>query len=84
MLNFSIINNKDTFKPFCLDGKALIRKEHTMVELKFDCKETEDYYWKMRKNLGIGRPSKWNNPEKIITMEDVEKYVKDAKNILSC
>ncbi|MBR0545837.1 MAG: hypothetical protein IIW99_06440 [Treponema sp.] len=55
-----------------------------MVELKFDCKETEDYYWKMRKNLGIGRPAKWNNPEKIITMADVEKYVKDAKNILSC
>ena len=62
----------------------LCRKENPMVELKFDCKETEDYYWKMRKNLGIGRPAKWNNPEKIITMADVEKYVKDAKNILSC
>lgn len=60
------------------------KKENTMVELKFDCKETEDYYWKMRKNLGVGRPAKWNNPEKIITMADVEKYVKDAKNILSC
>ena len=55
-----------------------------MVELKFDCKETEDYHWEMRKKLGVGRPSKWNNPEKIITMRDVEKYVKDAKNILSC
>ena len=38
-----------------------------MVELKFDCKETEDYYWKMRKKLGVGRPAKWNNSEKIIT-----------------
>ena len=38
-----------------------------MVELKFDCKETEDYYWEMRKKLGVGRPSKWNNTEKIIT-----------------
>ena len=26
-----------------------------MVELKFDCKETEDYYWKMRKNLEIDK-----------------------------
>ena len=55
-----------------------------MVELKFDCKETEEYYWEMRKKLGVGRPAKWNNPEKIITMKDIEKYVKDAKNILSC
>ena len=55
-----------------------------MIELKFDSKETEDYYWKMRRNLGIGRPAEWNSHDKIITMEDVEKYVKDAKNILSC
>ena len=55
-----------------------------MVELKFDSKETEDYYWKMRRNLGIGRPAEWNSHDKIITMEDVEEYVKDAKNILSC
>ena len=29
-----------------------------MVELKFDCKETENYYWEMRKKLGVGRQSK--------------------------
>lgn len=55
-----------------------------MVELKFDCKETEDYYWKVRKNLGIGTPSKWHDKDKVITMEDVERYIKDAKSILSC
>ena len=55
-----------------------------MAELKFDCKETEDYYWKMRKTLGIGTPSKWNSKDKVITMTDVEKYVKDARSILSC
>lgn len=55
-----------------------------MVELNFDSEETENYYWKMRKNLGVGRPSKWNSKDKIITMEDVEQYVKDAKSILSC
>ena len=60
------------------------KKGALMIELKFDCKETEDYYWKMRRKLGVGRPSEWNRPDKIITMEDVEKYIKDAKNILSC
>lgn len=55
-----------------------------MVELKFDCKETEDYFWKVRRSLGIGTPSKWNEKDRIITMEDVEKYIKDAKSILSC
>lgn len=55
-----------------------------MVQLKFDCQETEDYYWKVRKNLGIGTPSEWKSSDRIITMEDVEEYIKDAKSILSC
>lgn len=62
----------------------LAKKEVAMVDLRFDCKETEEYYWKARKNLGIGTPSKWHSKDKVITMEDVERYIKDAKSILSC
>ena len=51
-----------------------------MTQLNFESKETEEYYKKMRRTLGI---SQWNhNP--CITREDVDNYVKDAQNILAC
>ena len=45
-----------------------------MAELHFESKEVV---------LGVGHPCRWD-PQKVITKEDVDNYVKDAKNILSC
>ncbi|MDY3920414.1 MAG: hypothetical protein SOZ59_15705 [Candidatus Limivivens sp.] len=54
-----------------------------MTQLRFENTETEEYYKKMRRNLGIGHPSQWDGQE-VVTRQDVEQYVKDAKNILAC
>ncbi|WP_187374395.1 hypothetical protein [Murimonas intestini] len=54
-----------------------------MIQLNFESKETEEYYRKMRRELGISHPGRWNN-KPCITREDVDNYVKDAKNILAC
>lgn len=54
-----------------------------MSQLHFDSPETEEYYRKMRRNLGIGHPSEWDSQE-VVTREDVDQYVKDARNILAC
>ncbi len=53
------------------------------MSIQFENKETEDYYKKMRRNLGVGHPSSWDSQD-VVTMQDVEQYVKDAKNILAC
>lgn len=49
----------------------------------FENQETEEYYRKMRRNLGVGHPSQWDSQD-VVTKEDVDQYVKDAKNILAC
>ena len=54
-----------------------------MAQLNFENEEIEKYYRQMRRNLGIGHPSHWDHKPKI-TKEDVDNYVKDAKNILAC
>ena len=54
-----------------------------MAELHFESKEVEEYYRKERRVLGIGHPCRWDSQE-VITKEDVDNYIKDAKNILSC
>lgn len=54
-----------------------------MIQLNFERKETEEYYKKMRRTLGISHPSHWNHSP-CITREDVDNYVKDAQNILAC
>ncbi|MDO5424420.1 MAG: hypothetical protein Q4F41_11905 [Eubacteriales bacterium] len=54
-----------------------------MTQLHFEDEETELYYKKMRRNLGIGHPSHWDSQE-VVTRQDVDQYVKDAKNILAC
>lgn len=54
-----------------------------MAELHFESKEVEEYYRKQRRILGIGHPCRWDHQE-VVTKEDVDNYVKDAKNILSC
>ena len=59
------------------------KEKESMTQLNFESKETEEYYRKMRRTLGISHPSRWNhNP--CITREDVDNYVKDAQNILAC
>ena len=55
----------------------------TKEELHFESKEVEEYYRKERRILGIGHPCRWDSQE-VITKEDVDNYIKDAKNILSC
>ena len=52
-----------------------------MAELHFESKEVEEYYRKERRILGIGHPCRWDSQE-VITKEDVDNYIKDAKNIL--
>ena len=54
-----------------------------MAELHFESKEVEEYYRKERRVLGVGHPCRWDS-QKVIPKEDVDNYVKDAKNILSC
>jgi hypothetical protein len=54
-----------------------------MSELHFESKEVEEYYRKQRRILGISHPSRWDHQE-VITKADVDHYVKDANNILSC
>ena len=54
-----------------------------MTQLNFESKEVEEYYRKMRRELGMSHPGRWNN-KPCITKEDVDNYVKDAKNILAC
>lgn len=54
-----------------------------MTDLHFESKEVEEYYRRQRRLLGIGHPCRWDTQE-VITQEDVDYYVKDAKNILSC
>ena len=54
-----------------------------MAELHVESKEVEEYYRKERRILGIGHPCRWDSQE-VITKEDVDNYIKDAKNILSC
>ena len=51
-----------------------------MAELHFESKEVEEYYRKERRVLGVGHPCRWDS-QKVITKEDVDNYVKDAKNI---
>ena len=58
-------------------------KGEVCMSIQFENKETEDYYKKMRRNLGVGHPSSWDSQD-VVTMQDVEQYVKDAKNILAC
>ena len=53
-----------------------------MAELHFESQEVEEYYKKQRRILGISHPCRWDYQE-VIT-RDVENYIKDAKNILSC
>ena len=52
-----------------------------MAELHFESKEVEEYYRKERRVLGVGHPCRWDS-QKVITKEDVDNYVKDAKNIV--
>ena len=52
-------------------------------QLHFENQETEEYYHKMRRLLGMSHPGSWNHLD-CITREDVDNYVKDAKNILAC
>ena len=54
-----------------------------MAELHFESQEVEEYYKKQRRILGISHPCRWDYQE-VITREDVENYIQDAKNILSC
>lgn len=54
-----------------------------MIKLNFDSQETEDYYYDVRRKLGVGRPSWWNTAP-VITKEDVDNYIKDAENMLQC
>ena len=54
-----------------------------MAELHFESKDVEEYYRQERRVLGIGHPCRWDSQE-VITKEDVDNYIKDAKNILSC
>ena len=49
-----------------------------MAELHFESKEVEEYYRKERRVLGVGHPCRWDS-QKVITKEDVDHYVKDAR-----
>lgn len=53
-----------------------------MKDFNFDTQETKDYYLQSLRKYHVGAPN-WDS-SRTITKEDVENYIKDAKNILEC